>query len=179
MVHRSESSTGSINGAMPGTSDEMRVERTMACTSARSYASITWSGQCQAMGLRLRSAAPHTNQEAAGTDTKFYAGSLGGRDCGDGPRDRLLRHQWIVPGRPTGNERKGNEVTRVPSPSHGTSIKRPTGLAAALLEELPDDPVARKALRDRIVEEIKQHLSDPGNAGVPHDEFVRNRPPLA
>ena len=63
-------------------------------------------------------------------------------------------------------------------PSHGASRKRLSRIAAALEEELPDDPVALKALRDRCVARLKERLSDPGNAGVPHDIFIRNRPPL-
>ncbi len=65
----------------------------------------------------------------------------------------------------------------MPSPSHGAA-KRLSGIAAALVEEIPDDPVARKAMRDRLVAELKERLRDAGNAGVPHDEFVRNRPRL-
>ena len=56
------------------------------------------------------------------------------------------------------------------------AVKRLSGIAAALEEEIPDDPVARKAMRDHLVARLKEKLSDPGNAGVPHEEFVRARP---
>ncbi len=66
----------------------------------------------------------------------------------------------------------------MPLPPQGARGSRQSRIAAALEEEIPDDPVARKALRDRLVARLKENLSDPGNAGVPHDIFIRNRPPL-
>lgn len=57
------------------------------------------------------------------------------------------------------------------------SQERLSGIAA-LYDEIPDDPVARKAMRERLVARLKEKLSDPGNAGMLHDEFIRNRPLL-
>ena len=71
---------------------------------------------------------------------------------------------------------KDNEVTRVLPPSRPPSRKRLSRIAAALNDEIPDDPVARKEMRDRLVAALKERMSDPGNAAVPHEVFIRWRP---
>jgi hypothetical protein len=65
-------------------------------------------------------------------------------------------------------------------PAERSVPHRTTSLPGVALhdEAVTESLTSLKAERDRLIEKLRRRLSDPGNAGVPHHEFIANRPRL-